>query len=109
MGALPLRAGSQLRLPAACIPSRQAALDCSPPFRPTDGTCHEFSYEGDIPTNVFEDTAALYGTAKCEGNLGADGQWKYARTELGTSEKGKKIWIHYCRHCGLPPGAILMW
>jgi len=40
----------------------------------------------------------------------SNGEWQYTRTVDGPATPANRpTWTHYCRRCGLPKDAILMW
>lgn len=100
-----------------CLQPLKADLLClSLPPRPTDGTCHEISFfttHVPWPENDNDDTARQWGTEMCLKRLGGD--WSYVRTKRGPWNKDYEpdgadtYYKHFCRRCGLPTNAILMW
>ena len=82
-----------------------------PPARPTHPgeRCHEigFTYVSFKQLQGNEGQAAKEGREYCSDKLGSE--WTWVRTEQDTPWDGDGTWRAYCRRCGLPNNAILLW
>ena len=90
-----------------CIASSPALLDPHCLLRTTDGECHEIQLVATyIPDVVTHDTVMQFikdGPSVCHANVGDE--WTHVRSE----EMPDKAYRHFCRRCGLPKDAVLMW
>ena len=82
-----------------------------PATRPThlDERCHEigFTYITKKQLQGNERAAEEQGRAVCSQQVGRD--WTWVRTEMDVPWDGDLTWKAYCRRCGLPGNAVLMW
>ncbi|KAI7844026.1 hypothetical protein COHA_002366 [Chlorella ohadii] len=77
------------------------------PFRPTDTAsgCHEVR----LLLAAQDDAVCpriVSGPSACSQTLGSE--WQHVRTEMVNVNSCDSP-IHYCRRCGLPKNAVLMW
>ena len=89
------------------FPSSPALLDPHCLLRTTDGECHEVQFIAQLSYDGNSDPDAKQfikdGPKVCRYNMGDE--WTHVRSE----EMPDKVYRHFCRRCGLPKDAVLMW